>query len=66
MCLTCGCRFLNEDQGKADYLMIEDLEKSAKLENLDLDAAVETPIKTVEVLSRNLATSTTTDIGGLD
>ncbi len=47
--LTCGgCLLPHEDHSKADYLAIEDLEMSAKLENLDLDAAVEL-IKAVEV-----------------
>lgn len=52
MCLTCGCYLPHEDHGKADYLTIEDLEKSAKLDNLDLDQAVEALIKTVEVAKK--------------
>jgi hypothetical protein len=56
MWLTRGCLLPHEDHGKADYLTIEDLEKSAKLDNLDLDAAVQTLIKTVEVPSRRLTT----------
>jgi hypothetical protein len=52
MCLTCGCLLPHEDHGNADYLTIEDLEKSAKLDNLDLDAAVQTLIKTVDVAKK--------------
>jgi hypothetical protein len=49
MCLTCGCLLPHEDHGKADYLTIEGLEKSAQLDSLALDEAVQTLIKTVEV-----------------
>jgi hypothetical protein len=49
MCLTCGCLLPHEDHGNPDYLTIEGLEKSAKLDNLSLDAAVEILLKTVEV-----------------
>ncbi|HLF70048.1 MAG TPA: hypothetical protein VI541_03730 [Actinomycetota bacterium] len=52
MCLTCGCNLPHEDHGKSDYLTIEDLEKSAKLDNLDLDQAVQALIKTVEVAKK--------------
>lgn len=49
MCLTCGCKLPHEDHGKADYLTIEDLEKSAKLDDLSLNEAVKTLVATVEV-----------------
>ena len=49
MCLTCGCMLPHEDHGKADYLTIEDLEKSAKIDGIDLDEAVARLVKTVEV-----------------
>ena len=49
MCLTCGCLLPHEDHGNPEYLTIEGLEKSAKLDNLNLDAAVENLIKTVDV-----------------
>ena len=39
----------HEDHGNADYLTIEDLEKSAKIDGIDLDEAVERLKKTVEV-----------------
>jgi hypothetical protein len=39
----------HEDHGKADYLTIEDLEKSAKLDDLSLNEAVKTLVATVEV-----------------
>jgi hypothetical protein len=49
MCLTCGCLLPHENHGKPDYLLIEDLEKSAKLDGYTLDEAVRNLIKTVEV-----------------
>lgn len=49
MCLTCGCMLPHEDHGNADYLTIEDLEKSAKLDGLDLGQVIENLLKTVEV-----------------
>jgi hypothetical protein len=49
VCLTCGCLLPHEDHGNPDYLTIEGLEKSAKLDNLSLDEAVQTLIKTVDV-----------------
>jgi hypothetical protein len=39
----------HEDHGNADYLTIEDLEKSAKLDGLDLGQAIENLLKTVAV-----------------
>jgi len=39
----------HEDHGNPDYLTIEGLEKSAQLDNLALDDAVQILIKTVEV-----------------
>jgi hypothetical protein len=49
MCLTCGCLLPHEDHGNPDYLTIEGLEKSARLDNLALDDAVQMLVKTVEV-----------------
>lgn len=49
MCLTCGCMLPHEDHDNPDYLTIEDLQKSAKLDGLDLDQAIENLLKTVEV-----------------
>ncbi|HZP27172.1 MAG TPA: hypothetical protein VFB90_09030 [Dehalococcoidia bacterium] len=49
MCLTCGCKRPHDNHGKADYLTIEPLEKSARLDNLGLDEAVKNLIETVEV-----------------
>jgi hypothetical protein len=39
----------HEDHGNADYLTIEDLERSAKLDNLSLEEAVHSLIMTVEI-----------------
>ena len=52
MCLTCGCLLPHEDHGNPEYLTIEGLEKSAKLDSLNLDAAVGNLIKTVEVAKK--------------
>lgn len=49
MCLTCGCMLPHEDHGNPEYLTIEGLELSAKLDNLGLDQAVRNLIDTVEV-----------------
>ena len=49
MCLTCGCLLPHEDHGKADYLTIEDLEKSAEVDGYTLDEALKNLLKTVEV-----------------
>lgn len=49
MCLTCGCKLPHEDHGKADYLTIEDLEASAKIDGIDLEEAVKRLTETVEV-----------------
>lgn len=49
MCLTCGCRLPHEDHGKADYITIEDLEKSAAIDGFSLDEAVRILVDTVEV-----------------
>jgi hypothetical protein len=54
MCLTCGCLLPHEDHGNPDYLTIEGLEKSAKLDHLGLDDAVQMLIKTVEVAKKEL------------
>lgn len=52
MCLTCGCMLPHEDHGKVDYLTIEDLEKSAKLDDLSLDEAVKNLMATVDVAKK--------------
>lgn len=49
MCLTCGCMKPHDKHGKDDYLTIEDLERSAKLDNKSLDDAVKTLSDTVRV-----------------
>jgi hypothetical protein len=52
MCLTCGCMLPHEDHGKADYLTIEDLEASSKIDDYSLDEAVGNLVATVEVAKR--------------
>lgn len=52
MCLTCGCMLPHEDHGNPEYLTIEGLELSAKLDNLGLDQAVRNLIDTVEVAKK--------------
>lgn len=47
--MTCGCKLPHEDHGNKDYLLIEDLEKSAKVDDLSLDEAVRNLLETVEV-----------------
>jgi len=49
MCLTCGCMLPHENHGNSDYLTIEDLERSAEIDKLDLAAAVENLVKTVDI-----------------
>ena len=49
MCLTCGCKLPHDNHGKPEYLTIEDLEASAKLDGLSLDQAVANLRETVEV-----------------
>jgi hypothetical protein len=49
MCLTCGCMLPHDDHGNPDYLIIEDLEKSAAADGMDLDEAVRNLIATVEI-----------------
>ncbi len=49
MCLTCGCKLPHDDHDKADYLTIEDLEKSAAIDGYTLDEAVQNLVETVEV-----------------
>jgi hypothetical protein len=49
MCLTCGCMQPHDDHGNPEYLIIEDLEKSAAADGLELDEAVRNLIATVEV-----------------
>jgi hypothetical protein len=49
MCLTCGCQLPHEDHGKAEYLTIEDLERSAAIDSYSLDEAVKNLVATVDV-----------------
>jgi hypothetical protein len=49
MCLTCGCMLPHEDHGNPEYLLIEHLERSAQIDGIGLDEAVERLIKTVQV-----------------
>ncbi len=49
MCLTCGCNLPHDDHGNSDYLLIEDLEKSARIDGLSLDDAVRNLVACVEV-----------------
>jgi hypothetical protein len=52
MCLTCGCMLPHEDHGNPEYLLIEHLEKSAAIDGISLDQAVDRLAKTVEVAKR--------------
>lgn len=52
MCLTCGCMMPHDNHGNPDYLTIEDLEKSAKADDMTLDEAAGNLVKTVEVAKR--------------
>ena len=49
MCLTCGCMLPHEDHGNPDYLLIEHLERSARIDGIGLDEATDRLIKTVQV-----------------
>jgi len=49
MCLTSGCLLPHENHGKAGYLTIEDLEKSAGIDGYTLDEALMNLVKTIEV-----------------
>ena len=49
MCLTCGCMRPHDDHGNPDYLIIEDLQKSAAADGMDLAEAVKNLVATVEV-----------------
>ena len=49
MCLTCGCNLPHEDHGNPDHLLIDDLEKSARIDEVDLDTAVGRLIETMNV-----------------
>lgn len=55
MCLTCGCHLPHENHGKKDYLLIEDLEKSAAIDGYSLDKALKFLIETVEVAKKEAA-----------
>ena len=52
MCLTCGCMKPHDKHDNPAYLTIEDLERSAKADNMTLDTAVQNLIKTVEVAKK--------------
>jgi len=52
MCLTCGCMEPHNSHGNPDYLTIEDLEKSAKADNMKLHEAVQNLVRTVEVAKK--------------
>jgi hypothetical protein len=49
MCLTCGCKLPHDDHGKPEYITIEDLEASAKVDGLTLEEAVTNLAETVTV-----------------
>ena len=49
MCLTCGCMKPHDDHGNKDYLVIEQLERSAKLDKKSLNDALKTLTETVRV-----------------
>lgn len=52
MCLTCGCHLPHDNHGKPEYLLIEDLERSAKLDGYSLDQAVRYLVETVEIAKK--------------
>ncbi len=52
MCLTCGCLLPHDNHGNSDYLTIEDLEKSARADDMGLDEAVDNLVKTVAVAKK--------------
>jgi hypothetical protein len=52
MCLTCGYKLPHDDHGKPEYLTIDDLEASAKLDRLTLDEAMRNLAETVAVARR--------------
>ncbi len=54
MCLTCGCMLPHDDHGNPDYVTIEDLEKSARADDMTLDEAVANLVKTVEVAKQEI------------
>jgi hypothetical protein len=49
MCLTCGCMKPHDQHGNPDYLIIDDLEKSAAADKMSLKDAVANLVKTVDV-----------------
>jgi hypothetical protein len=55
MCLTCGCHLPHENHGKKDYLLIEDLEKSAAIDNYTIDQAMRYLVETVEIAKKEAA-----------
>lgn len=55
MCLTCGCHLPHENHGKADYLLIEDLKKSAAIDNYSIDQAMRHLIETVKMARKEAA-----------
>jgi hypothetical protein len=52
MCLTCGCMLPHDNHGNPDYLTIEPLEKSAKIDNFSLDEAMKNLVATVEIAKK--------------
>lgn len=52
MCLTCGCHLPHENHGKTEYLLIEDLEKSAAIDNYSIDQAMRYLIETVDIAKK--------------
>ena len=55
MCLTCGCGLPHDDHGNPAYITIEDLEKSARADDMPLDEAVMNLTETVEIAKKELA-----------
>lgn len=52
MRLTCGCMLPHDRHGGQNHLIIEELERSARVDNMSLDEAVKNLIKTVDVAKR--------------
>ena len=59
MCLTCGCLRPHEDHGNPAHMTIEDLERSAAVDNLTLDEAVHSLRMTVEIAKQEADQRTT-------
>jgi hypothetical protein len=52
MCLTCGCGLPHDNHGNPDYLTIEQLEKSARADNMTLGEAVKNLVETVQIAKK--------------